>query len=214
MGTYSGFWRVANQSWTMQRAMAFDFGSDSMVWRIADQFMYGDSLLVAPIVSNESSRNVYLPHVPGGWTGFYSGATTTALPATVTVQPDIREIPLFVRAGSILLLGPDQQYTGESKSDPIEIRIFPGTDGSFVLFEDDGTSGASDQYSTIAFEWQDDTRTLTIGARAGEGFQGMLRTRTFLVFLVSPGHGVGVAPAASNKADKTVVYDGSMLAVH
>ena len=102
----------------------------------------------------------------------------------VTLETQIDRVPMFVRAGSILPLGPEMQYVGEKAWDNLEIRVYPGANGSFTLYEDEGDSYSYERgvYSTITFSWNDKTRQLTIGARKGE-FLGMLMSRRFTVVL-------------------------------
>ena len=102
----------------------------------------------------------------------------------VTLETQFDRVPMFVRAGSILPLGPEMQYVGEKAWDHLEIRVYPGANGSFVLYEDEGDSYNYEKgvYSTITFSWNDKARKLTIGARKGE-FPGMLKSRQFTVVL-------------------------------
>ena len=103
---------------------------------------------------------------------------------TVTLETQIDRVPMFVRAGSILPLGPEMQYVGEKAWDNLEIRVYPGANGNFVLYEDEGDSYNYEKgvFSTITFSWNDKARKLTIGARKGE-FPGMLKSRQFTVVL-------------------------------
>ena len=103
---------------------------------------------------------------------------------TVTLETQIDRVPMFVRAGSILPLGPEMQYVGEKAWDHLEIRVYPGANGNFVLYEDEGDSYNYEKgvFSTITFSWNDKARKLTIGARKGE-FPGMLKSRQFTVVL-------------------------------
>ena len=102
----------------------------------------------------------------------------------VTLETQFDRVPMFVRAGSILPLGPEMQYVGEKAWENLEIRVYPGANGSFVLYEDEGDSYNYEKgvYSTITFFWNDKARKLTIGARKGE-FPGMLKSRQFTVVL-------------------------------
>jgi alpha-D-xyloside xylohydrolase len=103
---------------------------------------------------------------------------------SVTLETQLDRVPMFVRAGSILPLGPEMQYVGEKAWDNLEIRVYPGANGSFVLYEDEGDNYNYEKgvYSTITFSWNDKARKLTIGARKGE-FPGMLKSRKFMVVL-------------------------------
>ena len=109
---------------------------------------------------------------------------------------------MFVRAGSILPLGPEMQYVGEKSWDNLEIRVYPGADGGFTLYEDEGDNYNYERgvYSTIPFLWNDHARTLTIGQRQGE-YPGMLATRQFTVVL-------------PDGTSRTVTYDGSVQTIH
>lgn len=213
---YSGFARVASRGYTMQRALAFDFPAAVRARTAADEFMFGDALLVAPVVSNASTRSVWLPAPAGAWRGFHDGKPLAA-GGDVTVAPKIDEVPLWGRAGSLLVLGPDLQHTGEKASDPLELRIFDGGDATFTLYEDDGESGfdtttgaAATGAATILFSWDDAAETLTVGPRSGS-FPGMLTSRTLHVVRVAPGHGVGVAPTET--PDAVATYSGAKLVI-
>jgi alpha-D-xyloside xylohydrolase len=120
-------------------------------------------------------------------------------------------MPLYVRAGSILPLGPEVQYAGEKPDAAVELRIYPGHDGIFRLYEDDGTTYGYEkkQYSWIPMQWDDDTKTLTISDREGS-FPGEQATRSFNIVVVGAGRGVGEKEAAG----QTVTYDGSALTLH
>ena len=102
----------------------------------------------------------------------------------VTLETSFDRVPMFVRAGSILPLGPEMQYVGEKAWDKLEIRVYPGANGSFVLYEDegDGYNYEKGAYSTITFSWNDKARQLTIGARKGN-FPGLLKSRQFTIVL-------------------------------
>ena len=100
----------------------------------------------------------------------------------VTLETTFDRVPMFVRAGSILPLGPEMQYVGEKAWDNLELRVYPGADGRFVLYEDEGDNYNYEKgaYSTITLQWNDKKHTLTIGARKGE-YPGMLQSRAFTV---------------------------------
>ena len=117
----------------------------------------------------------------------------------VTIETAFDRVPIFVRAGSILPLGPEMEYVGEKAWDNLEIRVYPGADATFTLYEDegDGYNYEKGAYSTITFSWNDKTRTLTIGDRQGE-YPGMLSSRKFT--LIFP-----------DGTTKTVDYSGAAL---
>jgi alpha-D-xyloside xylohydrolase len=159
----------------------------------------------APTGPREKTRSVYLP-VGNRWIDFWTGDVLTG-GANVIADAPIDKIPLVVRAGSIVPMGPFVQYSTEKPDAPIELRIYPGADGSFTLYEDENDNYDYEKglYSTIDFNWDDAQRQLTINARKGT-FPGMLATRTFHVVVVKKGHGTGVEVAAA--PDKVVLYRG------
>ncbi|MBR2244423.1 MAG: DUF5110 domain-containing protein [Prevotella sp.] len=120
----------------------------------------------------------------------------------VAIQTTLDRVPMFVRTGSILPLGPEMQYVGEKSWDSLELRVYPGSDGSFVLYEDEGDSYNYEKgvYSTITFQWNDKMRTLTIGARQGS-YPGMLQKRQFTIVLPDGQH-------------QTISYEGKELQVN
>ena len=164
---YSVAWRVSHSGYSMMRMLAFDFREDSRVHAISNQFLFGPSLMVCPVTDPCCERDVYLPAGIGWydfWTGdFFEGGQV------ITVQAPLEILPLFVREGSILPMGPVLQNAGEETDAPLEVRIYPGRNGDFSLYEDDGISydyeGGS--FSTVALEWNDATDVLTVGKREG-----------------------------------------------
>ena len=208
---YSLAARVTFQNDTFMRALGMDFPADSKAWDIADQYLFGPSFLVSPVTQPQAtSRAVYLP-AGTRWVDFWSG-TTHEGGQTLTAAAPLAQMPLFVRAGSIVPFGPDLHYASEKAADPIELRVYPGADGAFTLYEDegDGYGYEKGRHATIPFTWNDRTRTLVIGQRQGE-FPGMLKTRTFRIILVAPGAGTGIDAAATSI---DVRYDGHSVEKH
>jgi alpha-D-xyloside xylohydrolase len=210
---YSVAWKTTNEGYTPMRALAMDYRNDVTALHVSDQFMYGPALLVNPVTQpGATSRQVYLPQ--SKWYDFWTGAVVPANGRMFTAAAPIDKMPLYVRAGSILPIGPDEEYSGEKSSDPLELRIYPGANGDFTLYEDEGDTYNYERgaYSTIALHWEDKAGssgagTLTIGARHGR-FPGMLEKRIFRVVIVSENHGNGTAGATS-AVGKVVTYDGS-----
>jgi alpha-D-xyloside xylohydrolase len=183
-----------------------DFREDQATWEIGDQFMFGPALLVSPVLTEGATqRTFYLPGVGARWYDFWTGLHDVG-GATVIVDAPLDRIPLEVRAGSILPLGPVIEYAGQA-TDPIELRVYPGADADFTLYEDEGDSYRYERgaHSTVALHWDDATRMLTIGARQGS-YPGMAAGHTFNVVIVSAGNGVGGDATAS--PDKTIQYTG------
>jgi alpha-D-xyloside xylohydrolase len=174
--------------------------------------MFGPALLVAPVLAPGVDRwEVYLPQASGGWFDFWTGESAAG-GRTISVAAPLERIPLQVRAGSILPLGPALQFTDEKPADPIELRIYPGAAADYTLYEDEGTNYAYEQgaRATIPLHWDDGLQTLTLGSRTG-AFPGMLEKRTFRVIWVRPKHGVGDTENAA--PDAIVRYDGKAITV-
>jgi alpha-D-xyloside xylohydrolase len=170
---YSISWDVTHNRATMMRALAMDFHQDKRVLEIADEYMFGRALLVSPVVqAGVKMRTVYLP---GGtsWYDFWTGAYHTG-GQVISVEADLARIPLHVRAGSILPVGPVKPYADARSDEPIELRVYPGADGVFELYDDEGDGFDYEQgrYATVRFTWHDERRVLEIGARQGR-FSGM-----------------------------------------
>jgi alpha-D-xyloside xylohydrolase len=145
------------------------------------------------------------------WYDFWTGSSIEGGHA-VDVPAPIGRIPLYIRAGSILPLGPAVEYATEKPADPIELRIYRGANGSFTLYEDenDNYNYEKGAHSTIPFSWDDTSQTLIIGDRSGS-FPGMLESRTFRIVFVAGNHGVG--NGLTETADKTESYSGKKIAV-
>jgi len=158
----------------------------------------------------EQTRNVYLP-ADHRWYDFWTGDVLSG-GQIVTLAAPIDKIPLLVKAGSIIPMGPFVYYATEKPADPIELRIYPGADGSFTLYEDenDNYNYEKGQYATIMFTWNDRQKILTISDRKGN-FQGMLKERFFNIVLVKENHGTGVE--IYSKPDNTLKYNGNKLEI-
>ena len=199
------------------RPLFSDFANDKRVWDMADEFMFGRSILAAPIVKaqyteeqiikedamtgwdrkieklknekievvNWQEDKTAVKYLPKGcdWYDFWTGERLRG-GRDVTLQTSLQRVPMFVRAGSILPLAPVMEYVGQQSWDNLEIRVYPGRDADFTLYEDEGDNYNYERgiHSTIAFHWNDRTRTLTIGQRQGE-YPGMLQKRTFTIVL-------------------------------
>jgi len=208
--TYSLAARTTLESYTPMRALTFDFSDDPNTLDINDEFMQGPSVLVAPVTeAGAVNRSVYLP-TNTEWYDFWTGARVEG-GKRVTRNTPLFIMPLYIRAGSILPLGPEVQYAGEKPDAPVELRIYPGHDGILRLYEDDGTTYDYEkkQYSWIPMQWDDDTKTLTIGDREGS-FPGEQVTRSFNIVIVGAGRGEG----EKESVGQTVTYDGSALTLH
>jgi alpha-D-xyloside xylohydrolase len=161
---------------------------------------------VSPVIKEHANeRTVYLP-ASTDWYDFWTGERTKG-GTEITAAAPIDRIPLNVRAGSILPLGPSIEYARQA-ADPIELRVYPGADGDFNLYEDQGDGYGYEQgaHAVIPFHWDDANRTLTIGERKGT-YPGMAAGHTFNVVLVGPGRGTG--GETTGRPDKAIQYTGS-----
>lgn len=227
---YSTSWDVtANQS-TMMRALVMDFAEDKDALDINDEYMFGKSLLVCPVTtpmysktsvigkdttniedfSKIKSDEVYLPQGTD-WIDFWTGEKFNG-GKTISKETPIDIMPLYVKAGSILPIGPKVQYAEEKKWDNLKIRIYPGADGEFTLYEDenDNYNYEKGNYSTITFKWDDAGKTLAIDDREGS-FPGMLSNRNFKIIVVKENKENGDNPAGTFY--KEVKYAGNKITV-
>lgn len=218
---YSTAWNVTSNGGSFMRALFMDFPDDKKVLDMNDEYMYGRSLLVAPVtkpmyVADDKTEDfsvvkktpVYLPEGTQ-WYDFWTGEKLGG-GQTVNREAPIDIMPLYVKAGSILPMGPDVQYAEEKKWDALEIRVYPGADAEFTLYEDENDNYNYEKgiYSTIDFKWDDNKRTLTIDNRKGH-FSGMLNNRKFRVVVVDKNHGAG--DRLSTQVDKVVSYRGKAV---
>jgi alpha-D-xyloside xylohydrolase len=218
---YSTSWDVtANQS-SMMRALVMDFADDRDALDLNDQFMFGKSILVCPVTDGMYSRDreedfstigereLYLPR-GADWFDFWTGEKFTG-GQTITRETPIDIMPLYIRTGSILPIGPKVQYAEEKNWETLEIRIYEGADGEFVLYEDENDNYNYEQgmYSTITFTWNDEENSLAISNRSGS-FPGMLTDRTFNIVMVSEGNGRGMDPS---QTDREITYTGERIEV-
>lgn len=180
-------------SYTPMRALVFDFPTDPRASDIDNEYMFGPSILVAPVTARgATSRTVYLPRGTD-WYDFWTGRRLAG-GQVVHRAAALGVLPLYVRAGSILPMGPEEEYTGEYPDARIELRIYPGRDGSTSLYSDDGLTYdyQSGAFAWLPMHWDNASRVLTLETRRGS-FPGMVHDRSFLITIVSPGHGVGEA---------------------
>ena len=216
---YSLAWKVTSEGYTIMRSLAFDFPDDAAIKSIPDQYMFGPAFMVSPVTKSlyslsnnkdiKKTRKVYLPKM-ANWYDFWTGKLITG-GQTIDADAPIETIPLYIRAGSIIPMGPYLQYATEKAADPIEIRIYTGADAKFVLYEDenDTYNYESGKYSTIAMNWNEAEKTFTINDRNGK-FPGMLEKRTFKIVLVNSNNGTGVEPA---KKAEIVEYNGKEIKI-
>jgi alpha-D-xyloside xylohydrolase len=216
---YSLAWKVTNEGYTIMRSLAFDFPDDDAIKSIPDQYMFGPAIMVNPVTKSlynlsngqdiKKTRKVYLPKM-SDWYDFWTGKLIAG-GQTIDADAPIETIPLYVRAGSIIPMGPYLQYATEKAADPIEIRVYTGANADFVLYEDenDTYNYESGKYSTITMNWNEAEKTFTIKDRNGK-FPGMLENRTFKIVWVNSNNGTGVEPA---KKAEIIQYTGKEIKI-
>ena len=223
---YSMAWQVTSANGSYMRPLFADFAADRRTWTEPREFLFGRSILAAPIVNAQYTPEAVNRQKPDndkldaqgldGWSVNTSVTTSEGYPMVdfsqakttdcylpkgtvwydfwtnrqyrggqnVTVTSSLNRVPMFVRGGSIVPLGPEMQYVGEHSWDNIELRVYPGADAQFMLYEDEGDNYNYEQgqYATIPMTWNNAHRTLTIGQRYGQ-YPGMLTSRQFTVVL-------------------------------
>ncbi|MCM1077838.1 MAG: DUF5110 domain-containing protein [Bacteroides sp.] len=198
------------EDYTIMRPMVMDFTSDKSTYGIGDQYMFGPAFLVAPVYTyGAKSRSVYFPD-NSAWYDFYTGKRVNG-GQTLNVAAPYERMPLYVRAGSIIPFGPVMQWSNEKPADVINLYVYAGEDGRFMLYEDenDNYNYEEGRFAMIPFKWNDAKQTLTIGARIGQ-YPGMLRSRRFNIVKVSKDH-----PTAYDRNRKgiEVAYNGASKTV-
>lgn len=207
---YSTSWDVSHNDGTFMRALVMDFPSNKKTHDLGGEYMFGRSVLVTPVTKpGVTEWQVYLPEGTAWWDFWTNEKQQGGRTVNRAVTKDI--LPLYIKAGSILPFGPKVQYSTEKNWDNLEIRVYPGADGTFTLYEDenDNYNYENGAYATITFRWDDVARRLTIENREGS-FPGMLQNRKFKVILAGPESGAGDQPM---KGGKTVNYTGKKTSV-
>jgi len=209
---YSLAWKVTSDDSTIMRPLVMDWRADEKVWNIGDEFMFGPAILVNPVtLQGATERYVYLPPA-AKWYDFWTGKSMPGDQRFDAPAP-LDRIPLYVKAGSIVPMGPEIEYAGEKPDAPIELRMYSGADGHFDLYEDQGDTYNYEkgERAVIPIDWNDTTHTLAIGARSGS-YPGMPVQRTFNIIFVRENHGAG--GAITPEPDRSVVYTGAAVSIH
>ncbi len=207
---YSLAWKTTSDNYTPMRPLVMDFRTDVNAQNLGNQFMYGPAFLVSPVTEQgATTRRVYFPQAK--WYDFWTGSATEGGRFADVAAP-LDRMPLYVRAGSIVPMGPEEEYASQKPGSPTELRVYPGANGDFTLYEDEGDTYNYEKgkYSTIPIHWEDSTQMLILGDRKGS-FPGMVENRSFKVVVVGQNHGVGIDPSSS--PDQTVQYSGKQVSV-
>lgn len=196
---YSHAAEVSLRGGTLMRPLVFDYPHDRDALAQKHEYMFGKSMLVCPITEPQvSAWHCYLPANKSGWYDLRDGHHYDG-GQYVDVKVDLTRIPVFVRAGAVMPWGTDREYVSENPEAPLEISIYPGTDASFTLYEDDGVTCQYEQgaCSTIPFVWNEESQTMVIGKRQG-AYPNMPRKRQFIVSVL-------------NGPSKKVTYKGKRI---
>lgn len=229
---YSTSWDVSRRRGSFMRALVMDFADDRNVWDMNDEYMFGRSILVAPVLEAHYTPEVAVKvnendgwdrdrkkvenavkadftkshhskvYLPAGtvWYDFWTNERHDGgREISKTTKLDV--IPLYVKAGSIVPIGPDVQYSAEKAWDNLELRVYTGADGEFVIYEDefDNYNYEKGEYTEIPVSWSNASRRLTIGRRKG-AYKGMIQKRKFTI-------------VTQDGVRKTVSYDGRKVSV-
>jgi alpha-glucosidase/alpha-D-xyloside xylohydrolase len=180
---YTLAWEAREKGLPMMRAMWLHYPEDLTASALGDQYLWGRDMLVAPVYRKGiTERQLYLPD--GHWHDWWTGKVTEG-GRIVNREVKLDMIPLYIRAGAIIPVDPPRQFTTEEVGEPLEIRVYTGADGSYVLYEDDGISQDylnGDGISTTAFSWDDKDRILQIKNPGNKG-----SSREFIVNLLPEG---------------------------
>lgn len=219
---YSLAGMVTHEDYTMMRALPFDFRCDADTYNVDDQYLFGPALLVNPVTEPmyyaaestplpgvRKSRSVYLPK-GADWYDFWTGHRYSGGQTIIAGAP-LDTMPLYVRAGAVVPLGADIQHTGEGSNAPLELHIYPGADGHFTLYEDEGDNYHYEQgaFTRIPMGWHDQSRKLTIGLRQGS-YPGMPVSREFRIVVHN---GTSNPPLSDASWDRTVFYEGHEISL-
>lgn len=219
---YSLAGQVTHQDYTMLRILPFDFRHDPNTYNLDDEYMFGPALLVCPVTRPmyfaansvqlqgvEKTRSVYLPS-GNDWYDFWTGKRYTG-GQRISADAPLETMPLYVRSGSIIPIGPQIHFTGDQPNAPIELWVYPGQDGDFTLYEDEGDDYNYEQgsFSTIHLVWNDSTRQLTLDDRQGS-YPGMQVSKVFRIVIANE---KPFDPLVEETQVHEIFYDGKRLVV-
>lgn len=209
---YSLAGRVYFDDYTIMRALVMDFPEDKHVLNIGNQFMFGSSILVAPVTQYKARTwPVYLPEHEAGWYDFHTGEYYTG-GQTITADAPLEQMPLFVKAGSIIPAGPNVQHTAEKQVDPVTLYVYTGANASINLYNDEAVNYnyQKNRFETIGITYDEASQTLTIGERQGT-YEGALAERTFEIVWIGKNRPVSLGLTA--KPDQVIRYTGQPVTV-
>lgn len=199
---YSEAWQVTHNGSTIMRPLVMDFRTDVQALKQPYEYMFGKSILVAPVTEpGITKKDIYLPECAGWydyWTkNFYQGGQS------IQKETPLDIIPLYIKAGAIMPVSPDVQYSSEKEWDNLTLQVYEGANGEFTLYEDEGDNYnyESGKYTTITFQWNDANKTLHISDRQGT-YSGMYANRKFMIALIKK------SGAQKEVLEKEITYSG------
>ena len=202
---YTLSWEAREYGLPMMRALWLHHPKDQNAHGIGDQYLWGRDILVAPVYKmGASSRSIYLP--AGTWYDWWTGEQVNG-GKSIERKVDLDTLPLYVRAGAIIPMDPVRQFVSEPVTEPTVIRIHPGANGDFTLYEDEGDNlnHVSGAHAQIRFRWTDSEQTLTIDDRIGS-YPGLVNERSFQIEIPTS--------AASSSPDPVIVdYSGQRVRI-
>jgi alpha-D-xyloside xylohydrolase len=205
---YSEAWHITKNGSTLMRPLVMDFNNDQSALDQSFEYMFGKTILVAPITEpNVNEWTVYLPK-SAAWYDFWTGKRYEGGQTLKTAAP-LDKIPLFVKAGSIIPMGKFVQYAGQKAADTLEIRIYKGMDGRFDLYEDEGDNYSYEKgnYAIVPFKWDEERHTFTIGERQGN-YSNSLKNSIFNIVFVDESNGFNINYSTLKKY---VLYNGEKI---
>ncbi|WP_449387627.1 TIM-barrel domain-containing protein [Chryseobacterium lineare] len=201
---YSQSWEISKNNSTIMRPMVMDFQGDKKAIEQSYQYMFGKSILVAPVIKpNVENWDVYLPN-GYFWYDFYTNQKNNG-GKTILADASQNKIPLFIKSGSIIPFGRVMQYSSEKSNEELTIKIYAGNDGNFTLYEDEGDNYNYEKgnYTLIPFKWNDKKRKLQIETRSGF-YRGQTSHRIFNLEIIGINKEV---------ITKKIFYEGNELTI-
>jgi alpha-glucosidase/alpha-D-xyloside xylohydrolase len=197
---YSLAWEARNTGMPMMRAMWMHYPKDETCKRIADQYMWGPNMLIAPVYEKGTkTRTVYLPE--GQWYDWWNNELKQG-GTSITKDIDLSVMPIYVPAGSIVPVDPVRQYTDEKVDIPTTLKVYTGSDGFYTLYDDDGISQdylTGKACTLIDIKWDQNKKQLNLSSPAGDSL--IPTEKTFIIELIP------------TNITKEIVYTGKPLSV-
>lgn len=184
---YSEAWKVTNDASIIMRPLVYDFPANNNTHEISDQFMFGSAMMICPVTTFQArTREVYLPE--GLWYDFQTNAKLEG-GKYHTISAPLDQIPIFIRAGAIIPMGPEIQFALQKTDEPIELYVYEGKDGSFTLYQDDGETYDYEQgeFSSIELKYLHKENKIVFEEDSGDFFDYETESLNFRIITVPGG---------------------------